>query len=73
MAAMFRPRFQFRLSTLLWITLAVACVFGGMRAERRRAESEAWANFHRGVAQSEWPICFKAVPRAPLHAPPPTE
>jgi hypothetical protein len=26
-----RPRFQFRLSTLLWITLAVACWFGGMR------------------------------------------
>jgi len=24
-------RFQFRLSTLLWITLAVACWFGGMR------------------------------------------
>jgi hypothetical protein len=23
-------RFQFRLSTLLWITLAVACWFGGM-------------------------------------------
>ncbi|HVC97533.1 MAG TPA: hypothetical protein VND64_27875 [Pirellulales bacterium] len=27
-----RPRFQFRLSTLLWTTLAVACWFGGMRA-----------------------------------------
>jgi len=26
-----RPRFQFRLSTLLWITLAVACWFGGLR------------------------------------------
>jgi hypothetical protein len=25
---------QFRLSTLLWITLAVACWFGGMRYER---------------------------------------
>ena len=34
MAAMFRPRLQFRLSTLLWITLAVACWFGGMRFER---------------------------------------
>jgi hypothetical protein len=29
-----RPRLQFRLSTLLWITLAVACWFGGMRVER---------------------------------------
>jgi hypothetical protein len=29
-----RPRFQFRLSMLLWITLAVACWFGGMRFER---------------------------------------
>jgi hypothetical protein len=27
-------RFQFRLSTLLWITLAVACWFGGMKYER---------------------------------------
>jgi hypothetical protein len=27
------PRPQFRLSTLLWITLAVACWFGGMRFE----------------------------------------
>ena len=31
MAIMFRPRFQFRLSTLLWFTLAVACWFGGVR------------------------------------------
>ena len=30
------PRFQFRLSTLLWLTLAVACWFGGMRFERWR-------------------------------------
>ncbi len=33
-----RPRLQFRLSTLLWITLAVACWFGGMRFERWMAE-----------------------------------
>ena len=32
------PRLQFRLSTLLWITLAVACWFGGMRVERWRTE-----------------------------------
>jgi hypothetical protein len=34
------PRPRFRLSTLLWITLAVACFFGGMRVERWRAECE---------------------------------
>ena len=34
------PRPQFRLSTLLWITLAVACFFGGIRAERWLAEQE---------------------------------
>jgi hypothetical protein len=28
------PRPQFRLSMLLWITLAVGCWFGGMRAGR---------------------------------------
>jgi hypothetical protein len=35
-----RPRRQFRLSTLLWITLAVACWFGGMRCGRWCAEQE---------------------------------
>jgi len=29
---MSRRRFQFRLSTLLWITLAVGCWFGGAAA-----------------------------------------
>jgi hypothetical protein len=28
-------RFQFRLSTLLWIMLAVACFFGGMAVQRK--------------------------------------
>jgi len=40
-----RLPFQFRLSTLLWITLAVACFFGGIRAERWRSESKARASF----------------------------
>jgi hypothetical protein len=31
MVGMRRPRFQFKLSTLLWITLAVACWFGVAR------------------------------------------
>jgi hypothetical protein len=35
------PRLQFRLSTLLWLTLAVACFLGGMRAERWLVEYEA--------------------------------
>jgi hypothetical protein len=35
---MTRPRLQFRLSTLLWLTLAVSCWFGGMRFERWRAK-----------------------------------
>jgi hypothetical protein len=35
MARMPRPIPQFRLSTLLWITLAVACWFGGMAVERQ--------------------------------------
>ena len=47
MAPMRRPRFQFRLSTLLWITLAVACWFGGMRAERWLAAREARENMQR--------------------------
>ncbi|HVC96712.1 MAG TPA: hypothetical protein VND64_23745 [Pirellulales bacterium] len=34
------PRPQFRLSTLLWITLAVACWFGGMRFGRWHIEQE---------------------------------
>jgi hypothetical protein len=34
MAAMAVPRLQFRLSTLIWITLAVAGFFGGMATER---------------------------------------
>jgi hypothetical protein len=41
-----RPRFQFRLSTLLWITLAVACWFGGRRggmAEQRRIDDRKYA------------------------------
>jgi hypothetical protein len=30
------PRPQFRLSSLLWLTLAVACFFGGMMVKRWR-------------------------------------
>jgi hypothetical protein len=41
-----RPRIQFRLSTLLWITLAVACFFGGglFWSDRKlRKERQNWA------------------------------
>jgi hypothetical protein len=49
-------RFQFRLSTLLWITLAVACWFGGMRAERWRAElTERWRAKHEQPGAPPWP------------------
>ena len=34
------PRPQFRLSTLLWITLAVACWFGGREYEHRHTQTE---------------------------------
>ncbi|HVC98355.1 MAG TPA: hypothetical protein VND64_32110 [Pirellulales bacterium] len=37
-----RPRFQFRLSTLFWVTLAVGCWFGGMRFEQWRVDREEW-------------------------------
>jgi hypothetical protein len=38
-----RPRLQFRLSTLIWLTLAVECSLGGMVFERwlvKRKEAE---------------------------------
>ncbi|HVC96710.1 MAG TPA: hypothetical protein VND64_23735 [Pirellulales bacterium] len=56
-----RPRFQFRLSTLLWITLAVACWFGGwfggMWFERWRLQQElsAPAPWFRFDPQGGWP------------------
>ena len=47
--------FQFRLSTLLWITLAVACWFGGMRAERWLANREAAKHVRTGrPAPPQW-------------------
>jgi len=46
------PRPQFRLSTLLWITLAVACWFGGMRYERWRFEQEWRAEVLNGPIES---------------------
>jgi hypothetical protein len=48
-----RPRLQFRLITLLWITLTVACWFGGMRYERWRAERAAlWTDDHEDDRQT---------------------
>ncbi len=41
------PRPQFRLSTLLWITLAVACWFGGAEWQKRRALTEREAYIER--------------------------
>jgi hypothetical protein len=42
-----RLRFQFRLSTLLWITLAVACWFGGSGWQRHQWEREQREMFSR--------------------------
>jgi len=54
MAAMRLARPQFRLSTLLWITLAVACWFGGVRAERWRAEIKAHATRFNPNVEQPW-------------------
>jgi hypothetical protein len=45
---MSRPRFQFRLSTLLWITLAVACWFGGTEWGWRRNEPTTFRSMTMG-------------------------
>ncbi|HVC96199.1 MAG TPA: hypothetical protein VND64_21125 [Pirellulales bacterium] len=56
------PRFQFRLSTLLWITLAVACFCGGSAWQRQRTGLD---NFERRekelkvrekVVEAKWEI-----------------
>jgi hypothetical protein len=47
-ALMHLARPQFRLSTLLWLTLAVACFFGGIRFERWSAERNAQEGVTRG-------------------------
>jgi hypothetical protein len=64
------PRPQFRISTLLWITLAVACWFGGMRFERWNAERDKPTTSpitHRGkiIVESTWvPVLrWEAIPR----------
>ncbi len=49
---MANPRFQFRLSTLLWITLAVGTFFGGREFERRQHGRERQA-FVDGVAANQ--------------------
>ena len=61
-----RPRFQFRLSMLFWLTFGVACWFGGMRFERWRAEPERFvlAREARG---------FHRKPPAPFQAAPPKD
>jgi hypothetical protein len=47
---MARPRLQFRLSTLLWLTLAVGCFFGGREFHRR------WETPRPPSVASEWII-----------------
>jgi len=48
-----RPRFQFRLSTLLWITLAVACWFGGTRYGVYRDRLKRQRDFDRELRAME--------------------
>ena len=50
---MFRPRPQFRLSTLLWITLAVACWFGGAEWQHRQ-EPKFEMRSVRGPYSNHW-------------------
>jgi hypothetical protein len=47
-------RFQFRLSTLLWITLAEDCFFGGARAERWRAEIKGQGTSFNPNVERPW-------------------
>jgi hypothetical protein len=56
---MLRP--QFRLSTLLWITLAVACFFGGRVVERQITWRDYWRRerdlkAREDVVMSRWDI-----------------
>jgi hypothetical protein len=38
-----RPRFQFRLSTLLWVMLAIGCYYAGLLQNRRQiVEQQFW-------------------------------
>jgi hypothetical protein len=50
-----RPSFQFRLSTLLWITLAVACWFGGVAWNESKVakEREQWKKEHAAL---QWKV-----------------
>jgi chaperone required for assembly of F1-ATPase len=48
------PRFQFRLSTLLWITLFLACFFGGMAIRRNEMEAEQTREQRR--LDHEWQV-----------------
>jgi hypothetical protein len=48
------PRPQFRLSTLLWITLAVACLFGGMAVQRRIDRRDLTTDEFEGLMRDYW-------------------
>jgi len=75
-------RFQFRLSTLLWITLAVACWFGGMRLQnyREHRNDKDWSftphtRSPRPVhnVADEYNRDFEAARAALVQSSPPTE
>jgi hypothetical protein len=48
------PRPRFRLSTLLWLTLAVATFFAGIRFERERRRREDEAAAPKKMSLGQW-------------------
>jgi hypothetical protein len=58
---MANPRPQFRLSTLLWLTLAVACWFGGMTYERWRADREYQLLLNEAMKWPSYPLPDRAA------------
>jgi hypothetical protein len=57
------PRPRFRLSTLLWVTLAVACWFGGANwGWRRNERNEQWTTYRVAVADSNLVVEFLIEP-----------
>jgi len=57
-----RPRFQLRLSTLLWITLAVACWFGGAEWGWRRNAPKTYRGYTMGDPPDYLAVDFLVQP-----------
>jgi hypothetical protein len=59
-----RPRIKFRLSTLFWITLAVATFFAGIRFERERRRREDEAAAPKKMSLRQW-LSSSGAPATP--------